>query len=95
MLSRSEVVEALIRKLDDEEPQVAEAAETALTTIGDPSIPELLEALSEAPLHLREVLIRVLSELRMPEAEVVDIDEVYTKLENQSAAAARLRAEDF
>ncbi len=71
MLSRSEVVGALIRKLDDEEPQVAEAAETALTTIGDPSIPELLEALSEAPLHLREVLIRVLSELRMPEAEVV------------------------
>ncbi len=71
MLSRSEVVGALIRKLDDEEPQVAEAAEAALTTIGDPSIPELLEALSEAPLHLREVLIRVLSELRMPEAEVV------------------------
>ncbi len=62
---------ALIRKLDDEEPQVAEAAEAALTTIGDSSIPELLEALSEAPLHLREVLIRVLSELRMPEAEVV------------------------
>lgn len=71
MLSRSEVVGALIRKLDDDEPQVAEAAETALTTIGDSSIPELLEALSEAPLHLRKVLIRVLSELRMPEAEVV------------------------
>ncbi len=71
MLSRSEVVGALIRKLDDEEPQVAEAAEAALTTIGDSSIPELLEALSEAPLHLREVLVRVLSELRMPEAEVV------------------------
>ncbi|MFQ6672307.1 MAG: hypothetical protein ACE5KY_03325, partial [Candidatus Tectimicrobiota bacterium] len=71
MPKRSEVVEALIRSLDDEEPRVAEAAAAALTTIGDACIHQLVEALSEAPLLLRESLLRVLSELEMPEAEIV------------------------
>jgi ATP/ADP translocase/HEAT repeat protein len=66
-----EVVEALTERLNDEEPEVVEAALTALVAIGDTAIPHLLHSLSEAPLHLREAILRLLSELEMPEGEIL------------------------
>ncbi len=93
MLSLSEVVEALIRKLDDEEPQVAEAAVAALTSIGDPCIPQLIEALSWAPRLPREGVLRVLSGLKMPEAEIVgpvrrEMEAAYGLVAEQAALEA-------
>lgn len=66
-----EVVEALIDRLDDEESKVAEAAASALVTIGDKAIPHLVEALGEAPGLQRGAILSVLSELQMPESEII------------------------
>ncbi len=66
-----EVVEALTERLSDEETEVVEAVVAALVAIGDTAIPHLLQSLSEAPLHIREAILRLLSELEMPLAEIV------------------------
>jgi CRP/FNR family transcriptional regulator len=71
MLKLNEVVEALCERLNDEESEVAEAAASALVTIGDVAIPQLVEALGEAPSLHRGAILRVLSELQMPESEIL------------------------
>lgn len=71
MPSLPDVVEALVRRLDDEEPSVVEAAAEALERIGDGAIPKLVEALSSAPSLQREAIFRVLSELQMPETQIL------------------------
>jgi ATP/ADP translocase len=69
--SPPQAVEALARRLDDEETEVVDAAVGALTDIGDPAIPCLLDTMADAPILQREAILRVLSEIRMPEGEVL------------------------
>lgn len=71
MPSLNEVVEALIERLDDEDTGVVNAAASAIKKIGDQAIPQLLEVLSVAPILHRDSIVRVLSELGMPESEVL------------------------
>lgn len=82
-----EVVEALIARLDDEAPEVSEAASRALVAIGDPSIPKLVGALAGAPSLHRGAILGVLSELEMPEAQILG------PVRHEIEAAYRLVAE--
>ena len=55
---------ALIKTLADEDTLTAGLAGTALAKIGSPSVPSLLEVMNEAPIGIRILALRALSEIR-------------------------------
>ncbi|MFN8383613.1 MAG: HEAT repeat domain-containing protein [Anaerolineales bacterium] len=57
-------VEVLIRALSDEDALTAGLAGNALVKIGSPSVPSLLKVMNEAPIGIRIVVLRTLSEIR-------------------------------
>ena len=59
-----DAVEALIHSLADEDTLTAGLAGNALVKIGSPSVPTLLKVMNEAPIGIRIVVLRTLSEIR-------------------------------
>jgi hypothetical protein len=57
-------VSALIQALGDEDPMTAGLAGNALVKIGSPAVVKLIEAMNEAPLHVRILVVRTLAEIR-------------------------------
>lgn len=57
-------VPALIKALADEDSLTAGLAGNALAKIGSPSVPSLLEVMQEAPINIRIISLRALSEIR-------------------------------
>ncbi len=57
-------VPALIKTLADEDSLTAGLAGNALVKIGSPSVPSLLEVMKDAPVNIRIVALRALSEIR-------------------------------
>ncbi|HND92487.1 MAG TPA: HEAT repeat domain-containing protein [Anaerolineales bacterium] len=57
-------VEALVQALADEDPLTAGLAGTALGKIGAPSVPSLLKVMSEAPVGVKILALRALSEIK-------------------------------
>lgn len=59
-----DAVDALIHSLSDEDALTAGLAGNALVKIGSPSVPALLKVMNEAPIGIRVVALRTLSEMR-------------------------------
>jgi HEAT repeat protein len=57
-------VPALIKALADEDSLTAGLAGNALAKIGSPSVPSLLQVMNEAPVGIRIIALRALSEIR-------------------------------
>lgn len=57
-------VEALVKTLADKDPLTAGLAGTALGKIGAPSVPSLLKVMSEAPINVKILALRALSEIK-------------------------------
>ena len=57
-------VPALIKALADEDSLTAGLAGNALAKIGSPSVPSLLEVMQEAPVNIRIISLRALTEIR-------------------------------
>ncbi len=57
-------VTALIKALADEDSLTAGLAGNALAKIGSPSVPSLIEVMKDAPIGIRIIALRVLSEIR-------------------------------
>jgi HEAT repeat protein len=74
-------VPALVRTLFDEDSLTAGLAGTALVAVGAPSVPALLEVMSEAPANVRILALRALAELKDHRA----IKTMMSALEDDSA----------
>jgi len=59
-----DAIEALIRTLADEDTLTAGLAGNALVKIGSPSVPSLLDGMKDAPIGIRILTLRILSEIR-------------------------------
>ncbi len=57
-------IEALVKTLADQDSLTAGLAGNALVKIGSPSVPSLLNVMSEAPTGIRIIVLRTLCELR-------------------------------